>query len=89
MGRRSIDKKDETREKIKRARRARGGRILPRSGAGAHKSDKRRRLDEILEEEMEEEIEDPYDLEDDELLDYMEELNGEISEDDDGDETAN
>ena len=59
------------RDKIKRGRRARGGRTLPRSGAGVHEDKKSKKIEYQLEEEYDNEIREyiagygrDYDLED-------------------------
>lgn len=74
MSREDNDEKVE--RQLKRMRRARGGRILPRSGQGVHEDKKSKKINELLEEEydeemrhwdLEEEIEDNYEDQDEHL----------------------
>lgn len=50
--------KEDDREKLKRMRRARRGRTLPRSGDGPHEETRLKKIDEIDAEELDQEIED-------------------------------
>lgn len=70
MAREKLD--DKVKSMIKRMRRARGGRNLPRSGAGIHEDKKSKKIEHQLQEEYDDEMRkfiigytDDYDLEDD------------------------
>lgn len=73
---------DFEKDKIRRMRRARKARVLPRSGAGPHAEYKKNKLEKILETESEEAIreallktnEDEGDEIDEDLLDSLEDL---------------
>ena len=77
MPREMVD--DKERGKLKRMRRARGGRTLPRSGGGIHEDKKCKKLERELAIEAEEEIrhwddedEDDDYIDQDDFIDYYE-----------------
>ena len=65
-----MDGSDKDKGKLKRYRRARAGRVLPRSGGGPHKPSKRRLIEEAIKEDIEESLElleeEEYDYDEDE-----------------------
>jgi hypothetical protein len=74
------------RGKLKRMRRARGGRTLPRSGSGVHEDKKSKKLERQLEEELDDEIENWEKHAAEEFEEDMEAMGGDIDDEEFWDE---
>lgn len=83
MSRQKMDSKKQG--QLKKMRRARGGRTLPRSGGGIHKDKKSKQLERQVAKEMDEEIENWEQNVADELMDELED-NADITDDEFWDE---
>ena len=83
MGRDKAD--DKERGMLKRMRRARGGRTLPRSGGGVHEDKKSKKVERQMAEEADDEIKNWQQNADEDLLDEIED-NADILDDEFWDE---